>query len=130
MSEELTAKEVLQIVAEICKNSHCKICKLNFHGEALCRFEIAEHADEVVEICKKWKSEHPPIETEWVHVCRIIEDTGSSKRFVYEEEIEEDDILPFETYDKMAEEVLKKYIKSHEGDFFVVVERLCRKVVR
>lgn len=126
MSEELTAKEVLQIVAEICKNSHCKICKLNFHEEVLCRFEIAEHADEVVEICKKWKADHAPIETEWVHVCRIIEDTGNSKRCVYEEEIDEDEILPFGNCELNAERILKEYFKKHKGRFFATIERICR----
>lgn len=131
MNEELTAKEVLQITWEICASSNCKECPFDaiMEKSELCRYGIAKHADEVVEICKKWKSDHTEIKTEWVHVCRIIEDKGYSKRCVYEEEIDEYEILPFDTYDKIAEDTLKEYMKNHEGNFFVTVERLCRRVV-
>lgn len=132
MSEELTAKEALQITAEICKENACNTCPFTFlKGEGnTCRNGIAEHADEAIEICKKWKADHTPIEVEWVHVCRVIEDTGNSKRCVYEQEIDEDEILPFGAYDAIAERTLKEYMKKHEGEFFAVVERLCRRVVR
>lgn len=128
MNEELTAKEVLQIIREICESSNCKECPFDaiMERSELCRYGIAKHADEVIEICKKWKSDHTEFKTEWVHVCRIIEDTGNSKRCVYEQEIGEDEILPFGAYDAIVERTLKEYIKKHEGNFFAVVDRLCR----
>lgn len=132
MSEELTAKEALQITAEICKENACNTCPFTFlkgSGNS-CRSGIAENADKTIEICKEWKVNHAEIETEWVHVCRVIEDTGNSKRCVYEKDIDEDEILPFDTYDKIAEDILKEYIRNHEGNFFAVVERICRKAVR
>ena len=132
MSEELTAKEVLQITAEICKENPCNTCPFTFLkgiGNS-CRSGIAENADKTIEICKEWKVNHAEIETEWVHVCRIIKDTGHKKECVYEEEIDEDEILPFSTYDGIAENVLREYCKSHKGKFFATVERLCRKVVK
>lgn len=131
MSEELTTKEALQITAEICKENACNTCPFTFlNGKGnTCRNGIAEHADEVIEICKKWKANHTPIEVEWAHVCRIIEDKGCSKRCVYEQEIDEDEILPFGAYDAIAERTLKEYMKKHKGNFFAVIERLCRKVV-
>lgn len=132
MNEELTAKEVLQITAEICKENSCITCPFaSLKGsDGTCRNGIAEHTDEVIEMCKKWKANHAETKTEWVHVCRIIEDKGCSKRCVYEEEIDEDEILPFGAYDAIAERTLKEYMKKHEGNFFAVVERLCRRVVR
>jgi len=137
MNEELTTKEVLQIIRKICEaHNTCNECQfgklMSFDtlcGEA-CNVGMANHADEVIEICKKWKANHTPIEVEWVHVCRIIEDTGNSKRCVCEQEIDEDEILPFGAYDAIAERTLKEYMEKHEGKFFAVVERLCRMVVR
>lgn len=132
MSEELTAKESLQITAEIRKENICNDCPFADFGVNWnsCREGIAENVDEAIEICKKWKVNHAKIEIEWVHICRIIEDVGKSKRCVYEEEIDEDEILPFDTHDRIAEKILKRYTRKHEGNFFAVVERLCRRVVR
>lgn len=70
-----------------------------------------------------WQSEEE-------NLCRIVEDKGCSKRCVYEQEFDEDEALPFDTYDAVAEKILKEYMEKHEGNFFAVVERLCRKVVR
>lgn len=129
MNESLTAKEVLQITDDICKENLCNTCPLDF-SHPTCRGGIAKRADEAVEICKKWKANHAEVETEWVHVCRIIKDTGHKKECVYEEDIDEDEILPFGLYDSIAEKILKEYCKKHEGNFFVTVERICRKAVR
>lgn len=132
MSEELTARETLQIVSKICKENLCNVCPLNIlmRGGHACIQQVAEHADEVIEICQEWKSNHAEIETEWVHVCRIIDGTANFGRCVYEREIDEDEILPFDTYDRIAEEILKEYAEKHEGKFFAMVERLCRRAVR
>lgn len=126
MSEELTAKEALQITAEICEENSCNTCPLNFSHNT-CRGGIAKHADKTIEICKKWKAEHTPIEVEWVHVCRTIEDTGNKKQCVFEKDICEDDVLPFENNETNAESILKEYCKNHKGNFFATVERICRK---
>lgn len=132
MNEELTAKEALQITARICEENTCNTCPfVSFKGKGnSCRDGVAEHADEVIEICKHWKANHVPFETEWVHICRIIKDAGHKKECVYEEEIDEDEILPFSTYDGIAEKMLKEYCANHNGNFFATVERICRKVVK
>lgn len=128
MSEELTAKEALQITAEICKENACNTCSFDFlkGSDGTCRNGMAEHADEVVEICKKRKANHASVEIEWAHVCRIIDGTGSFNRCVYKKEIEDDDVLPFDTRDSVAERILKEYCKNHKGIFFALVERICR----
>lgn len=132
MSEELTAKEALETIQNICTSAKsCDTCELG--RSDFCYRDtgtIGVHADEIIEICKQRKINHANIETEWIHVCRIIEDKGNSKHCVYEEEIDEYEILPFDTYDKIAEEVLEEYAKNHEGNFFATVERLCRRVVK
>lgn len=130
MSEELTAKEVLEIIYRMCEE-RSEVCDFGlFKAKSNTYNDDKVSAEEALEICKKWKVNHAPIEAEWVHVCRIIEDKGDYKRCVYEEEIDEDEILPFDTYDRIAEEILKRYMRKHEGNFFAVVERLCRRVVR
>lgn len=134
MSEELTAKKVLQIIGEICKHyteCSCNGCPIGEMIEFHCDYdEMADRFDEIYETCKKWKLERAPVKTEWVHICRIIEDTGRQKRCVYEKEISEDDVLPFGAWDGTAEEILKEYCERHEGSFFATVERICRKAVR
>ena len=130
MNEELTAKEVLELIYRMCEEQS-GVCDFGlFKAKPNMHTDGRASTEEALEICKKWKANHAPIETEWVHICRIIEDVGESKRCVYEEEIDEDEILPFDTYDRIAEEILKRYMRKHEGNFFATVERLCRRVVR
>lgn len=135
MNGELTVKEMLKIMGDICNANpgitRCQSCPFKKREKYLCHFESMRlNTDEVIKICKKWKSEHEQIEVEWVHVYKIIEDTGNSKRCVYEKEIDKDEIFPFALCDSAAEEILKEYCKNHEGNFFATVERICRKAVR
>lgn len=132
MNGELTVKEMLKIMGDICNANpgitRCQSCPFKKHEKYLCHFESMRlNTDEVIKICKEWKVNHAEIETEWVYVCRVIEDAGNSKRCVYEQEIDEDEILPFGAYDAIAERTLKEYMEKHEGNFFAVVERLCRQ---
>lgn len=91
MNEELTAKEILQIIRKICEaHNTCNECQFgklrsfdSLCGES-CKVGMDNHADEVIEICKKWKADHRQIETEWAYICRIIEDFGNKKQCVYE----------------------------------------------
>lgn len=45
-----------------------------------------------------------------------IDLTGNSKRRVCEQEIDEDEILPFRPYDATVERTLKEYVEKHEGN--------------
>lgn len=125
MIEELTAKEVLQITAEICEKNECdNRCPLFNIGRKAgsCRFGIAENTDKTLEICKKWKADHTPLEVKFVNVLRIIEDTGNSKQCIYEKRVLEDNI-PLENYDAHAESIIKEYCKKHGGFFSGKIER-------
>lgn len=132
MNEELTAKEILQILGEICDEHKCyKNCPFAEEFGDYCDHKtFGENFEKVIEICKEWKANHSGFETEWAHVCKIIKDAGHKKECVYEKEIDEDEILPFSTYDGIAEKILKKYCANHNGNFFATVERICRRVVK
>lgn len=129
-NKELTAKEVLETIGEICGASgECGKCPLDLfrNDGSNCHQAISGNAKKTIEIAKKWKADHTPIETEWRYICRIIKDTGSRKECVYEENITESVYeLPFEGKEAAAEGVLKKYCKNHKGKFFATVEYICR----
>lgn len=131
MNEELTAKEVLEIIQRMCEERSA-VCDFGlFKAKINAHTNGRTSAEEALEICKEWKADHMPIETEWVYICRIIEDFDNKKQCVHEAQIEAD--MPFADYDQYergAEEILKQYCRNHEGNFFAVVERLCRKAVR
>lgn len=66
---------------------------------------------------------------EWVDVCRIIEVKNNIKKCVYEEQI----ILPLSNFSvtaltEKAEEILKKYVVEHDGEFFATIVHNCRVV--
>ena len=82
--------------------------------------------EEVVkEICAEWKSNHenkePEIET--VDICRIIEVLQDKKRVVHEETLTG---TYGSTKEEEAQEILKKYISEHEGNYIAVVEHVLR----
>lgn len=127
MNEELTAKEVFEIIQGMCEE-RSGVCDFGlFKAKPNVHTDGRTSAEEALEICKKWKAGHTPLEVEWVYICRIIEDTGNEKRCVYEKDIDKGEILPFGLYGSIAEEILKEYCKSREGYFFATVERICRK---
>ena len=132
---ELSAKEVLEIVGEICcENSDCSECPLNTGNGYFCNNPklFSENADEIIDICTKWREEHPKeekkeIETEWVYVVRIIKvhDNGK-KECVHEVDYGEYEQKEYGFLDVFANGQLAKYCSEHKGNFFAVYERVCR----
>lgn len=140
---ELSAKEVLETIGEICScHRHCRSgyedsCPLSSSGiYHLCQNKMcAEESDKVIEICTKWREEHPKeekkaLETEWVYVVRIIKvhDNGK-KECVHEVDgyASSDDVgSPFSESEELAERELKDYVANHEGNFFATLEHICR----
>lgn len=126
---ELSAKEVLEIMGEICNSvhgcdSHCPTWDYCSHKE------FGSKAEETIAICTKWREEHPKeekkeLETEWVYVVRIIKvhDNGK-KECVHEVDYEPNKEYNFVEDFLMAK--LKEYCSEHEGNFFAVYERACR----
>lgn len=125
--EEMSAAEAIKLFAELCnKQEKCDgVCPIKKIDAAIECYEIrTEHPEAIVEVLKQWKAdrEKKPIETEFAKIIRVIEDTGSGKVCVHEEEI---DVIPGKLNEKM-EEVLKNWCKDHDGKFFTVLERICR----
>lgn len=122
---ELSAAEVLKICNEMChKVVLCSDCKMHDN----CFTEVDSDYQKVVEICEQWKANHEKKEPEfeWVDVCRIIEVQDNGKKVcVHEEDIEAALNLRGDIKAK-TEEILKRYIKEHDGVFFATVEHVCR----
>ena len=130
---ELTAEELLKIIGEIkihCMEDRlmCGDCRLNRNnnksGVNLCDFKnLVGNEKLLIEICEKWKSEHekkePKIET--VDICRIIEVLPDRKSVVYEENLNG---AYGSTKEEEAQEILKKYIEEHEGNYIAVIEHV------
>ncbi len=128
---ELSAKEVLEILQEVCVGKGCKEC-IFVEG---CPFSAkGGDIDKTIEICTKWREKHPKeekkeLETEWVDVVRIIKvhDNGK-KECVHEVEAyvcSEDVYLPFSENEAAAERELKDYVANHDGNFFATLEHIC-----
>lgn len=123
---ELSAAEVLRICNEICatrEGGNCSVCKMHHN----CFFDLSSDYQKVVEICEQWKADHEKKEPEfeWVDVCRIIEVQDNGKKVCVHEEDIMDSELPFGYEDCAAELILKKYMKSHDGNYFATVEHVC-----
>lgn len=128
---ELSAKEVLEVVRELCVDRGCDDC-IFYHNHCPFSKEYGD-LDKVIDICTKWREEHPKeekkeLETEWVYVVRIIKvhDNGK-KECVHEVDLtknEQTGQYPF--VEDFVMEQLKKYCSEHKGNFFAVYERICR----
>ena len=79
----------------------------------------------VVEVLKQWRKDHEKkeVEVEFARTVRVIEDTGSRRRCVYEEDVTE---VKDETFKMSMKRILEEYCKEHEGKFFTVYEEICR----
>lgn len=123
LDEELTAEEATKILGEICCEHKCLKCPIQkAKGEMSCQNFRRDKPEEVLEILKQWKKDHEKkeVETEFVNIVRVIEDTGDIKRCVYEESI------PYgEDWEDAQVIVLKEYCKNHNGNFFTVMESRC-----
>lgn len=123
--DELTAEELAKTIGNICEvHNECKECPFrDVDGEDYCVIRMGKNADKTLKIAKQWKADHEkkPIETEFVYIVRVIEDTGDSKKCVYEEEI------PYsEDLEEAQVRVLKEYCKNHVGKFYAGMQNICR----
>ena len=89
----------------------------------MCNVFRKEHAEEYLEILKQWKADHEKkdVEVEFACIVRVIEDTGSRRRCVYEENVTG---VKDETFKMSMKRILEKYCKEHEGKFFTVYEEI------
>ena len=129
---ELSAKEVLETMKEICKHHDCQCHRCSFRGNC---DPTEDSSDKIIDICTKWREEHPKeekkeLETEWVYVVRIIKvHENGKKECVHEVDgyASSDDVdSPFSESEELAERELKDYVANHEGNFFATLEHICR----
>lgn len=121
--EEMSAEEAIRIQAEMCRSTMCKDCaidKLRYDSHYECSEFRSKNPDKVIEILKQWKKE---VEVEFACIVRVIEDTGSRRRCVYEEDVTE---VKDETFKMTMKRISEEYCKEHEGKFFTVYEEICR----
>lgn len=123
--EEMSAEELAKTIGNICEaHNECKECPFrDVDSEDYCVIRMGKNADKTLKIAKQWKADHEkkPIETEFANIVRVIEDTGDTKKCVYEEEI------PYsEDLEEAQVRVLKEYCKNHDGKFITVMENICR----
>lgn len=127
-AEEMSAEEAIRLQGEICMSLMCRECpidKLREDSHLECAEFRAKHPEEIVKILKQWKADHEKkdVEVEFARTVRVIEDTGSSKRCVYEEDVTE---VKDETFKMTMKRILEEYCKEHDGKFFTVYEEICR----
>ena len=126
--EEMSAEEAIRLQGEICMSLMCRECpidKLRGDSHLECVEFRAKHPEEIVKILKQWKADHEKkeVEVEFACIVRVIEDTGSRRRCVYEEDVKE---VKDETFKMSMKRILEEYCKEHEGKFFTVYEETCR----
>lgn len=129
VEEELTEKEAIRIMSEICTKQGCTNCPIS-KGEDFdnfwdcVRYKL-KNPEKVIAVIKQYKKDHEKeeIEVEFACVVRVIEDTDKVKRCVYEEDVTEE---KGEKVGTVMKRVLEEYCKEHEGKFFTVYEEICR----
>lgn len=124
--EEMSAEEAVRLYAKMCKDSNCDVCPVyEKSGECGCEEFAINHPEGVIESLKQWKADHEKkdVEVEFACIVRVIEDTGSRRRCVYEEDVTE---VKDETFKMTMKRILEEYCKEHEGKFFTVYEEICR----
>ena len=126
--EEMSAEEAIRIQAEMCRSTMCKDCAidtLRYDSHCECSEFRSKNPDKVIEILKQRKKDHEKkeVEVEFACIVRVIEDTGSRRRCVYEEDVTG---VKDETFKMSMKRILEEYCKEHEGKFFTVYEETCR----
>lgn len=122
--EEMSEEEAIRIFGEFCDDTDCCNCPITeIEVGPSCIDNRIKYPEKVVEILKRWKSDHKKrkVTTEIVNVIKIIEETEDGKRCVYEEETD----VPVGHYEVAMERILKKWYETHDGKFFAALERRC-----
>lgn len=91
---ELSAKEVLETISEICSENRCGACLFNTRYGCLAnRYDYKKVSDDIIAICTKWREEHPKEEEKKVEVeqfweIKCLEDPSYHTTEHYKDEAE------------------------------------------
>lgn len=124
--KEMSAKDALKAYGDMCReNSSCSVCPIGKEKTQYvdCLTYFSDHTDKVLKALTQWKTEHEkkPIETELVHVIRVFEVDGQNKKCIYEERFQD----YISDLSEKQSDILKKYCKDHDGNFYSTIETIC-----
>lgn len=127
VEDELTAEEAIILRSEMCDNTSCCDCKLGCRNNGTgisCNEFSKKYPERVIEILKQQKKNHEKeeVETEVVHLIRIMKEEGDSETCIYAYEIDTNE----EEVDGKMDELIKQYYEENGGKIYAKCERLCR----
>lgn len=126
--DELTAEEAIRLKSEMCEEMSCYNCgmgKSNNNMGVSCNELQKKYPERAVEILKQWKADHEKkkeVETEIVHLIRVMKEEGDSTTCMYAYEINEDK----DDIDEKMDELVKKYCEENGNKIYAKCERICR----
>ena len=127
--DELTAEEAIRLRIEMCEEKmscyDCGMCRSNNNMGVSCNELQKKHPERAVEILKQWKADHKKkkeVETEIVHLIKVMKEEGDSTTCVYACEINEDK----DDINEKMDELAKQYYEENSGKIYAKCERICR----
>lgn len=111
----------------MCAGEPCNNCKLSSKNNGMgiaCGELEKKHPERAIGILKQYKKdrEKEEVETEVVHLIRIMKEEGDSEIciYAYEIDINEEDV------DEKMDELVKQYYEENGGKIYTKYERICR----
>ena len=101
------------------------MCRSNNNMGVSCNELQKKHPERAVEILKQWKADHKKkkeVETEIVHLIKVMKEEGDSTTCVYACEINEDK----DDINEKMDELAKQYYEENSGKIYAKCERICR----
>lgn len=126
--DELTAEEAIRLKIEMCEEMSCSDCgmgKSNNNMGISCNELQKKYPGRAAEILKQWKTDHKKkkeVETEIVHLIKVMKEEGDSTTCVYAYEINEDK----DDINEKMDELVKQYYEENGSKIYAKCERICR----
>lgn len=121
VKDKISAEEAIKLFAAMCdEHDTCYDCPLTGVSKGVrCKKFMMSNPDNVLKVIKDYKSKNEKsIETEWSWWVEIVNTKGHI--LAHEEKLNTDKDI-----DTQAEEIFKKYVSEHEGNFYLIREYRC-----
>lgn len=105
--------------------SDCGMGKSNNNMGISCNELQKKYPGRAAEILKQWKADHKKkkeVETEIVHLIKVMKEEGDSTTCVYAYEINEDK----DDINEKMDELVKQYYEENGSKIYAKCERICR----
>ena len=124
---ELTEEEAIRLRYEMCTETSCCDCGMSKHNNmgVSCSELQQKYPERAVEILKQWKADHEKkkeVETEIVHLIKVMKEEGDSTTCIYTYEVKEDK----DDIDEKMDKLVKQYYEENGGKIYAKLERICR----